>query len=39
MKALLHPIIFTRLVRYHLASGLTVSNSIASAINNIKRTV
>ena len=38
MTAILHPIIFCRLVRYHLASGLTLSNSVASAAANIKRT-
>ena len=39
MKALVHPIIFIRLVRYHLFSGVTFSNAIKSAIHNIKRTV
>ena len=39
MKSLAHPIIFYRLVKYHLFSGLTVGNALSSAINNIKRTV
>lgn len=39
MTVLLHPIIFCRLVRYHLLGGLTFQNAVASAAANIKRTI
>lgn len=39
MKALRHPIIFTRLVRYHWFSGVTFSNAVKSALHNLNRSV
>lgn len=37
--ALLHPVYFLRLVRYHLSSGLTFQNAIKSASNNLNRSI
>jgi hypothetical protein len=39
MKALLHPIVAYRLTRYHLASGLTFSNAVKSALSNLNRSI
>jgi hypothetical protein len=39
MKTILHPVHFYRLVKYHLFSGLTFSNALKSAHNNLNRSI